>query len=297
MTELVFSASFLAAFFAGVAALFAPCCITVLLPTYLASVFKQKATVFLMTFIYFLGLLVVFLPLGLGATILAQFFSQYHNILFIAGAIFLILLGLMQILGKHFTLPFTVSPKLQNTGSGSVFALGVFSGVATACCAPVLAGVLALSILPGSWIMGALYTLTYVLGMVVPLFTIAIFLDKVNFTQKFFTFRKIVSYRFLGEKVSVSLSGLLAGLMFLVLGVVILFFASSNQLTAHSSYQLMVNLYVAQLVGKVEGLIGFVPQIAWAFFFMVLFLILAKTALNQLNLNKRKKKGGEDNEV
>src|SRR3989337_1301585 len=112
--DLLFSASFIASFFAGVAALFAPCCISVLLPTYFASIFKQKATIFLMTFVYFLGLLVVFLPLGLGASALTQIFSRYHNTIFSLGGLFLILLGTTLILGKQFHLPLVAHPQLKN---------------------------------------------------------------------------------------------------------------------------------------------------------------------------------------
>src|SRR3989344_5818923 len=108
--DLLISASFIASFLAGIAALFAPCCITVLLPTYFASIFKQKATVFLMTFVYFLG--------------------------------------------QQFSLPFKVHPKLQRQDFISVYILGIFSAIATTCCAPVLAGVLTLAALPGSFILG-----------------------------------------------------------------------------------------------------------------------------------------------
>src|SRR3990172_9962465 len=103
--DLLVSSSFIASFFAGIAALFAPCCITVLLPTYLASIFKQKATVFLMTFVYFLGILSIFLPIGLGVSILTQIFSQYHNTIFLAGGVFLIFLGLTLLLGQQFSMP------------------------------------------------------------------------------------------------------------------------------------------------------------------------------------------------
>ena len=141
-------ASLIAAFIAGIAALFAPCCITVLLPSYLGSIFRQKKTVIAMTFVFFLGLLAVFLPLGLGFAGLGALFSKNHDWVFITGGIFLLLLGASILLGFHFSIPFTKHPKSEITGSGSVFILGVFSAIATLCCAPVLAGVLALSVLP-----------------------------------------------------------------------------------------------------------------------------------------------------
>ena len=76
----------------------------------------------------------------------------------------------MLLLGRHFSLPFQVNPTLKNHHPFSVFTLGIFSGIATTCCAPVLAGVLALSVLPGSVFWGMMYTLSYVLGMVAPCF-------------------------------------------------------------------------------------------------------------------------------
>ena len=161
--DLLISASFIASFFAGIAALFAPCCITVILPTYFASIFRQKAKVFLMTFVYFLGILTIFLPLGLGVSFLTQIFSQYHDTIFLVGVIFLIFLGMGLLLGQQFSLPFSVHPKLRRQDFVSVYILGIFSAIATTCCAPVLAGVLTLSALPGAFILGGAYTLAYVL--------------------------------------------------------------------------------------------------------------------------------------
>lgn len=293
--ELLVSASFIASFFAGVAALFAPCCITVLLPTYFASIFKQKTKVFLMTFVYFLGLLVIFVPLGLGVSALSQFFSQYHNIIFSIGGVFLIFLGLGLILGRQFSIPLSVHPKLKNYDMSSVFVLGIFSGVATVCCAPVLAGVLALSVLPGSVFLGLAYVIAYVLGMVVPLFIIAAFLDKVNFTQKFFVFRKTVSYNLLGQKIYLPFSNLFAGLMFFVLGLVILYLSRMNALTTHASYQVTINIYLTKLVKTISVFTGLIPEPIWALIFVGIFLLIVKIAVSQLKniLKDGENKGGE----
>lgn len=272
--DLLFSASFMASFFAGVAALFAPCCITVLLPTYFASIFKQKSTIYLMTFVYFLGLLVVFLPIGFGAAFLTQLFSQYHNTIYFLGSIFLIFLGLTLVTGKQLSFPSPVHPSLKTAGLGSVFVLGIFSGIATTCCAPVLAGVVALSALPGSFVLGGIYTLAYVLGMVAPLFIIATFLDKVDFTKKLMFLRKPFH--------GVTLSNLFSGLMFLGLGILILVLAQTNQLTTHASYQLTLNLYLAQLTKFIAQYTSFLPEYVWAGGFVILALFIVKKAINQL---------------
>jgi len=49
--DALFQLSLFASFIAGMVALFAPCCITFLLPAYFANVFKEKKRVVLMTFI------------------------------------------------------------------------------------------------------------------------------------------------------------------------------------------------------------------------------------------------------
>ena len=66
-----------------------------------------------MTFIYFLGLLAVFLPIGLGASALTQLFSAYHNIIFTLGSLFLILLGLTLVLGFQFSFPAIVQRRFS----------------------------------------------------------------------------------------------------------------------------------------------------------------------------------------
>ena len=269
--ELLISASFIAAFFAGVAALFAPCCITVLLPTYFASIFKQKRTVFLMTFIYFLGLVTVFLPIGLGATFLTKLFSQYHNHIFLVGGAVLILMGAILVSGKHLSLPFTVHPQLKGTGIVSVFILGIFSAIATACCAPVLAGVLALSALPGSYILGAVFTLAYVLGMVAPLFILAGFFDTPAVSGKLMALRKP------GGK----LANLISGVMFLGLGVLIFYKAWTGQLMIHSSYQLTLNLYIARLTRTIGTYTKFIPEVVWAGLFLVIIAWILIKAIRQ----------------
>ena len=294
--ELLISASFIAAFFAGVAALFAPCCVTVLLPTYFASIFKQRSTIFLMTFVYFLGLLAVFMPIGLGASAVMQLFSAYHNIIFTFGSLFLILLGLTLVFGFQFSFPTLVHPQLKNSGLLSVCVLGVFSGIATTCCAPVLAGVITLAALPASFLLGGVYTLAYVLGMVIPLFVLSMVLDKNKFTQKFFVFRKIVSYRILGKKIRLTLSNLFSGVMFLTLGIIIIYLALTNNLVTHASYQISVNVYLTKFIQIIGKYTSIIPEAVWAIIFFVIFLAIVVKSLKEFfksRVNHAREKEGD----
>lgn len=288
--ELLLSASLIAAFIAGVAALFAPCCITVLLPAYFASIFRERYKVFLMTFIFFLGVLAVFLPIGLGAAALGQLFSQYHNAIFGIGGAFLILMGFFLVVGKHFSLPFRTSPSLKKHNAFSVFILGIFSGIATTCCAPVLAGALALAALPGSMVWGGIYTLSYVFGMVAPLFLISLFLDKVDFTDKFNRiFQKPIEYSLGGRKISIAVSEAISGITFLIMGTLIVYLALANKLFVHSEYQTDVNIFLTNLLNSISGFIKIIPEYIWAALLIAAVGFIVKLSINQFRREKNEK--------
>lgn len=274
--NLLVSTSIVAAFVAGVAALFAPCCITVLLPSYLGSIFRERRKVFLMTFIFFLGILVVFLPLGLGSAAFGQLLSRYHNLIFSAGGVFLLVLGISLLGGWHFSLPFHVNPRLKSHHPFSVFMLGVFSGIATTCCAPVLAGVLALAALPGSIWLGTAYTLAYVLGMVMPLFFLSLLLDKSKATQKFMRVRKPMQYRLAGRTISVSVPDIMSGIIFVGMGILTISLALGNRLAVHAGYQVSINIWLTKFMKSIQGITTLLPESWWAV--LVAFFLLGLIA-------------------
>ena len=283
--DILVGTSLVAAFVAGVAALFAPCCITVLLPSYLGNIFKEKYKIFFMTFVFFLGILTVFLPIGLGASYLAQLFSQYHNAIFTVGGIFLVVLGVTMLLGKKFTTPTSVRDGMKGHVS-SVYVLGIFSAIATTCCAPVLAGVLALSVASGTIVWGALYTLAYVVGMTLPLFVIAAFLDKANLTERFTNAKKTVAMRIGGFNWKITVSELISGLIFLLMGAYITYLAFSNKLFTHSSYQLEINLWNARFLGAINGFVTLIPEYIWALLFIGIVVFISYVFIKQYKKTK-----------
>lgn len=210
-------------FFGGVAALFAPCCIAVLLPSYIGSVFSQKRMIVGMTAVFSAGLLTVFLPVGLGAAFFGSLLDAFHNQIYVLGALFLLFLGAMLFVGKSIAIPWHTSwqpnHKLSFLG---IYGLGVFSGFATSCCAPVLAGIVTLSILPGSLLLGGIYATAYVLGMVAPLFVLAWAADKTHITERLWIMRRQIQYRILGVEIQTTPSSLLAAAIFTGMGILIL---------------------------------------------------------------------------
>ena len=291
--ELVAAASLITAFIAGMAALFAPCCIGVLLPAYLASVFRTKTKIFLMTFVYFLGILTIFLPMGLGVAALSGFFTDNHGLFFALGGVFMLLLGISLLLGKSIMLPVHIHPKFEKYDFGSIYTLGVFSGIATTCCAPVLAGVLALSALPGSLWMGGLYALTFVVGMVVPLFLVAAFVDKSRVIKRFESFKRRVSYSLLGRRVTLSLSHLISGIIFTLFGGFILIYERANPDVFTSNYSVEINLLAARVTRFIESATSAVPDVIWALVFVLLFSAIGwvayRQAKNEINIKEERK--------
>ena len=287
--ETLVGTSLIAAFVAGVAALFAPCCITVLLPSYLGNIFKEKYKIFFMTFVFFLGVLTVFLPIGLGASFLAQLFSEYHNIIFTVGCIFLIVLGLTMLFGKKFTTPTSVRDGMKRHVS-SIYVLGIFSAIATTCCAPVLAGVLTLGVASGTIVWGALYTLAYVVGMTLPLFIIAAFLDKANLTERFTNAKKTVAMRIGSFSWRITVSELISGLIFLLMGGYITYLAFSNKLFTHSSYQLEMNLWNAKFLGAINGFVTLIPEYIWALLFIGIVASISYVFIKQYKKQKYEQK-------
>ncbi|MBI2852256.1 MAG: hypothetical protein HYX84_04030 [Chloroflexi bacterium] len=273
--DLLISASLVTAFLAGMAALFAPCCIGVLLPTYLASIFRHKISVVLMTFIFFLGILLVFLPMGLGFGALGQVFNEFHDVIFGLGGAFLVLLGLSILLGFHIALPFHVAPSLSQQNVAGIFSLGFFSGLAVACCAPVLAGVLALSALPASVFWGGVYSFVYVFGMVAPLFVIALFLDKTDFTEKFLLFKKGFAYKLGTRKISLAFADLLSAAMFLVVGMLVLYLDITGRLQMESFLQARINILLTELNTTISSGLAAIPGAALIAVLLALVAVLA----------------------
>lgn len=171
MNAIVYSSSLVAAFLGGVLALFAPCCVVSLLPTFVGAALERgRLRLPLMAAIFAAGIASVMLPIVLGIGLLGQLLAAQHRIVFFVVGLFLVVLALQVLSGKPWSLPFPML-RLHVSGStpGGIFALGLTAGVASSCCAPVLAGVVALSALASSAVGALGLGLAYVFGMVFPL--------------------------------------------------------------------------------------------------------------------------------
>ncbi len=218
--SLLLFAYVIAAFIAGVIALAMPCCFSVLLPAYFAQGFKQKLHLVGMTIVFSLGIATIMLPLAFGITYIGRFLGTNHVLVFVAGGFLMILMGFWTLWGGGMLPRINFPVDLKKVNVASVYSLGMFSGAATSCCAPVLAGVLILAALSASMLAGILIGFTYVLGMVFPLFLIALFWDKYQASGVNPLEGKVITLRLFGREFSAHSSKLIAGLIFLVMGAV-----------------------------------------------------------------------------
>jgi len=211
--------SLITAFAGGMVALFAPCCITFLLPNYLANIFRGRKNIVGLTLLFGLGIATVLVPAALGIRAVGQIFREFHTQTYLVGGAFMVILGLMELTGKKFTIPMlnlTIDLKTHKS-PWAVYVLGVFSGITSSCCTPVLAGVLTLSFLSPNFLWAAAAGFSYVAGMVVPLVILALLLDRVNW-------QKMMKLR--GKT-----ADMVAGVLYILVGITFSVLAISGRIT------------------------------------------------------------------
>lgn len=169
----------LSAFLGGALALLSPCA-ALLLPAFFASTVGSGPRLLLHGVIFYLGLTVVLVPLGVGAGALGSLFVTHRQTIVVASAILLVILGVAQLLGFGFDTSRLLpgGSQLQSraasaTGLLKTFLLGAAGGVAGFCAGPILGAVLTLAAAQGDAISAGGLLAVYGAGMVAPLLLIA----------------------------------------------------------------------------------------------------------------------------
>ncbi len=253
MTSLLMAGSLAAAFAAGMVAFFAPCCAGVMMPAYLAAVGGgHRLRVARLTAVYVAGVALVVLPITLGAAALASYVSKWHPQMFTLGG--LMMIGVAIALWRGTMLPVDL-PQPKLTGSTlSVFGLGVFSGGATACCAPVLAGAIALSATSGTIAGGLLLGIAYVAGMMAPLIPLALIYGKAKARVK----DPKLTLRFGGYRKRIGVAKLAGSVIFAGFGVLFIVLALSGNSDTAPGFQKAMGSWTRQVAAYVDGIPNFV---------------------------------------
>lgn len=262
-TELLATGSVLAAFLAGGVALFAPCCIVFLAPSYLAGAVRNRRWRLLpLTFVFTAGLALVLVPITLGMSLVAGAIARYHAPLYWAGGLLMLALAALSLSGRMWSLPsFLRAPDTSRGDTASFFALGVFSGIASSCCAPVLAGVMTLSALSGSAAGGLVLGLAYVFGMVFPLFVMALVWDRARLGDRKLFRARLVRIRLAGRVLVTNTLNIGVAVAFALMGVGVIALAGSPDMTGGTAAQESVGRGLARLFGVVQAWLAPVPEV------------------------------------
>ncbi len=219
----------LAALAAGLLALLSPCS-ALLLPSFFAYAFTHTRALVARTAVFYLGLLLTLVPLGVGAGAASSLFYGHRSVLISVAGWTLIGLGALQALGGGFRLPLVERLRgLAGQGSGwlSTLALGAVYGLAGFCSGPVLGAILTVAATQETPWQGGLLLAVYALGMAAPLFVLAAVWDRWELGRRSWLRGRVVS----AGPLRVHSTSLVAGLLFVGIGVLFLRFDGTAGVT------------------------------------------------------------------
>lgn len=279
--------SLLAAGVAGAVALFAPCCISVMLPSYFASAMQNRRVPVVMTGLFAAGIATVILPLAMGAVFLRRLLVEAHGPLFVGGGVLLMGLAVYLLWGGELRLPMPGRKAGNPTGPLGVYSLGVFSGVASSCCAPVLAGVVALSGLASSFAFALGLGVAYVVGMVAPLLIISMVWTRRDWTTSWLFRPRSFTWRMGPIVRSVSGTTLASGLLLGIMGVLMVWVGlAGDAMPAGDGWQARLAVWLQNLGRDLTNSLAWIPGWAVVATALVVGWLLWRRARNELGANQ-----------
>lgn len=254
--------SLAAAFVAGMVALFAPCCVTVMFPAYLAAAVRNhRWRLVPLTLVFAAGVALVLVPVTVGLSLLTESLIRFHSWVYGAGAVLMLVLAWLAATGTTWSLPLMRgAPDVGRTDSGGVFALGVFSGAASSCCAPVLAGVLALSaVAPGPLVAGGI-GLAYVFGMVFPMLVATLVWDRSRLARSGRLRSREVQWSLAGRTYATTTLSVTAAGLFAVMAAVLAVVAATGA-TLAPDFQRRLSTGIEELLAPAADTLAAIPDL------------------------------------
>jgi cytochrome c biogenesis protein CcdA len=285
-SSLFFGGSVVAAVVAGAIALFAPCCISFMLPAYFASAFQNRRLLVAMTFLFASGVATVILPIALGASLLRQVFTEWHPVIYTIGGLILLALAAYTLLGGQIHLP--TPGQRADRGSGrtgplGVYTLGVFSGMTSSCCAPVLAGMIALSAVAPSFAIALSLGTAYVFGMVAPLFIISLIWERYEARARLLFRPRTITWRLGGLQRTLSSTQLASGLLLLLLGVTMIWIGLTlRSMFRLTGWQASLAFELQHIGSTIAQAFAWLPNWLAALSVIAALVVLARRALRQV---------------
>jgi hypothetical protein len=210
-------------------------------------------------------------------------------VIYTVGGLMLLALAIYTLLGGQIHLP-TPGHRAGagRTGPLGVYTLGVFSGLTSSCCAPVLAGVIALSAVAPSFAVALGLGTAYVFGMVAPLFAISLLWERYETRARALFRPRMVTWRIGHLQRTLSRTQLASGVLLLLLGIAMIWIG----LTLKSMYRLtgwQASLaFTLQHVGSaLAHALAWLPNWLASIVLVALLALLARRALRQVAPEQR----------
>ncbi|HEX9549745.1 MAG TPA: cytochrome c biogenesis protein CcdA [Candidatus Limnocylindrales bacterium] len=169
------------AFAGGLLALLSPCS-ALLLPAFFAYAFGSTGRLIARTAVFYLGLVAVLVPVGLGLGALGALVLERRTELALVAGVLLIAIGSYQLVAGGFQIPGSAGlmARVGGESAAATFALGAVYGIAGFCAGPILGGVLTLAGTSGGPVAGGALLAVYAAGIAAPLFLLALLWDRVG---------------------------------------------------------------------------------------------------------------------
>jgi cytochrome c-type biogenesis protein len=286
MSDLLITSTVLASFVGGMLALLAPCCISVMLPAYFASTFSRRTQIVAMTMVFTAGVGTVILPIALGASALSSLLLGQHAWIFGVGGALMALAGFAMVAGWKFSLPMPGGGASGGGGVRGVYGLGVFAGAASACCAPVLLGVAALSGAAASFPVALAVGVAYVFGMVAPLVLIALLWDRRDWSASRLQARTI-AVPFGSTRRAVPLGNVLSGGLLVLMGALTSLLAVSGNAMDTADWQVRAGAWLQHVAAVVLDALSWLPGWVGALLVFGALALIVTVAVRQSSSSGR----------
>lgn len=236
--------SFAAVFAGGVLAILSPCS-ALLLPAFFAVAFASRVQLARAALLFYLGLATIFVPLGLGVSLITSLFFEQRGFVILAAGALLVGFGIVLLLGGGFAIAPRAAARLGRVrGPYAAYATGLAYGFAGFCTGPILGAVLTVAASAAAPIVGAALLATYALGMTAPVFVLALVWDRLRIGER----RLLRGAEVRLGPLAMPASRAIAGALFVAMGVMFVAFQGSSALSA--SYE---SLGLTELTQRIEA--------------------------------------------
>jgi len=239
---------------AGFVSFLSPCTLPIL-PAYLAYTFSSsRKNIKGMTIAFFLGLSLIFVLLGMSATLIGNFLKSNLTLFSQVTGIIIIFFGLYILFGKGFS-GLKIKQRKPTTYFGSFLFGGTLGLAWTPCVGPILVAILLLASTTSSVFTGGILLFLYAIGLAVPLIFLSTYISRINKEGRLWKILKgkLLRIKILDKEFLVHTSSLISGILFIILGYLIF----SGTLSSFNQYVLGTGFqkWIFEIEERILGLV------------------------------------------